>query len=661
MNSTSADSAGPVQLAVPGLAFTAAITGHRAIAQGNVDRLTKIVAGLLSDMSGALLDARSKSALDRDRPVDLRLLSALAQGADQIGAAAAARAEGERWSLEVILPYARDAYLAEMDAKAAPGGDKPSATARAFLAASPRPRTLELADWSPVPGATDKLQDHWRNRRYWLIGQMLARRADLLIAIWRGGPAEGLGGTADVVADAYRTGVPVLWVHPDTLEVRAVLATGEHHGGGLLALAEQLQLEPESTAPAQVRAAIDQAVEMVLVPAGKTRGGDADYDGLAAFAGLAPERCNEKVAPTTWWRFYDLFRWAMLLGTPDRPAPSFSLRVDHEREVWVARGDGDGFMDASDRRIGPFALASDLVATRLGHAYRSGYLMIIMLTTLAVILAALGLLLPKGAKPFLLIAELVALGAAFGLYRLSLRLCWHRRLMNARHVAESLRGVRILAWLGLSGRRQVSADSPWTAWYSNATAALPALPDTRIGPEEVAALAGRISESLKDQLDYHRINHLRLSHIHERLDRIGWVAVGAAAAVTFLTLVAYLGFAHSGPHGGYPGWLQYMIYGSVACGTVGPAIAAGLAGIRFQGDFERFAHRSHKTLGQLERILQRLDAITRRSRTCQPFCAGPQAPLIEDLVDLALEVQTTYEDDLEDWRFVYAARPIPGL
>ncbi|MFD9127910.1 hypothetical protein [Kitasatospora sp. NPDC059571] len=49
----------------------------------------------------------------------------------------------------------------------------------------------------------------------------LLRRADLLVAVWDGLPGSGPGGTADAVAAARRSGVPVLAVWP-TGAARAV-------------------------------------------------------------------------------------------------------------------------------------------------------------------------------------------------------------------------------------------------------------------------------------------------------------------------------------------------------------------------------------------------------------------------------------------------------
>ena len=49
---------------------------------------------------------------------------------------------------------------------------------------------------------------------YLAAGMRVADLSDLLIAVWDGQPAEGKGGTADVVAYAVRRGVPIVFINP---------------------------------------------------------------------------------------------------------------------------------------------------------------------------------------------------------------------------------------------------------------------------------------------------------------------------------------------------------------------------------------------------------------------------------------------------------------
>ena len=51
---------------------------------------------------------------------------------------------------------------------------------------------------------------------YWLAGKMVVDRSEVLIAVWDGMPAEGRGGTGDVVTLAQASGVRVIQLNPDT-------------------------------------------------------------------------------------------------------------------------------------------------------------------------------------------------------------------------------------------------------------------------------------------------------------------------------------------------------------------------------------------------------------------------------------------------------------
>lgn len=57
---------------------------------------------------------------------------------------------------------------------------------------------------------------------YLAAGEYIASHSDLLIAVWDGKPAEGRGGTADVVAFAKQRGRAVLHIEPLSQEVRQV-------------------------------------------------------------------------------------------------------------------------------------------------------------------------------------------------------------------------------------------------------------------------------------------------------------------------------------------------------------------------------------------------------------------------------------------------------
>jgi hypothetical protein len=66
-----------------------------------------------------------------------------------------------------------------------------------------------------VIGAGEKLTE-----RYYECGIETVQQSQLLIALWDGGPSQGLGGTADMVHFAKEQGRPVIWIHSVTCAVQ---------------------------------------------------------------------------------------------------------------------------------------------------------------------------------------------------------------------------------------------------------------------------------------------------------------------------------------------------------------------------------------------------------------------------------------------------------
>jgi hypothetical protein len=152
---------------------TVGVTGHRilrdeaAIAAG-VDRALDQVARSFG--SGELL-----------------IMSSLADGADQLVAERALLRPGVRLIVPLPLPLAD--YLADFESP------------DALLA------LLERADQ-----VVDLPPARTRDEAYLAAGQYIVARSDVLLSVWDGQPARGLGGTGDVVAAARRQGVPLAWV-----------------------------------------------------------------------------------------------------------------------------------------------------------------------------------------------------------------------------------------------------------------------------------------------------------------------------------------------------------------------------------------------------------------------------------------------------------------
>jgi hypothetical protein len=648
-------------LAMPPLAFAVGVTGHRTVA-GDTARIERSVQLILRRIAERLEAGRNGSPLDRERPISLRLLSMLAAGADQL-AARAAQAEGAGWQVEAVLPFPADAYRATLGDRLGDGEAERARTGFDALMAQ-RPRCFTFADWLPQP-AGDRVGDYWRDRRYRMIGQLLVRQTDLLIAIWDGGPPSGVGGTADVVSEALRVGLPVLWIEPASGRIRSLMPPGpgaRYDSAVPLNAVERAQTllaatGAEGRRPA--RLAIDGAIRAVLAPTppAHAHGAEAKWAGLAALTGHDAQGRRERARPRSMAFGYQLFLWAMLLFARDkRSGKSLQalqwppLQVDDARR---ALADAPG-ADPADRMLDAAWCAADAIGTRLGHVYRTTYVAIFLIAAIAAGTGLASLFFDPHAKWMFVSAELVLLAGVIALFFASSSFAWHSRWLNARHVAESLRGVRPLVWLGFAGRRPMPADAPWSAWYANALIAVPGLPAATLDRPAIRAIAHALTRSVQQQVDYHAANYMRLSRLHRRLDVLGWLAVLAAAIMGAVFLGVTL--AHMLHVAGEADVLRLKSATTFTGGFL-PLFAGALAGVRFQGDFERFAERSRSTQAQLEELLPLLALLARRAEDESPDAM----PVAEDAIDLALVVQERFEDDLEDWHFVYAARPTPGL
>jgi hypothetical protein len=140
----------------------------------------------LSEPTHTLVSAAITTQLRNFRP--LHGISSLAEGADQIFAEEVLKAGG---ALTAVIPSAD--------------------YGRGFATAAGRARYRQLRAQAmeviqlPFPSPS---QD-----AYWAAGRRVVALADVLVAVWDGSPAGGVGGTADVVAFAEEHGVPttVLW------------------------------------------------------------------------------------------------------------------------------------------------------------------------------------------------------------------------------------------------------------------------------------------------------------------------------------------------------------------------------------------------------------------------------------------------------------------
>lgn len=154
-------------------------------------RLNQLTAEDLPALSAAIASILGACERGVPGPAQWTLVSALAEGTDRIAARAAL---ARSWRLESPLPFPRSRYIEDFETEAS------RAEFDALCAAA--------AEVSVAPD-TDGTGDG-----YTAVGQETVRRADALIAVWKGAAPAGPGGTAHVIADMLAAGGSVVWINP---------------------------------------------------------------------------------------------------------------------------------------------------------------------------------------------------------------------------------------------------------------------------------------------------------------------------------------------------------------------------------------------------------------------------------------------------------------
>lgn len=588
----------------PRLTLDVGITGHRAaVLSPEVTELTApIVERVLTELRLAVhrLHAEEQSIFANEGP-HLRLHTPLATGADQL-AANIARAAGYR--VRALLPLSAEEYRHDFEK----GAERHEFTRQLHTAHEMFALTSEKAE---------------REAAYVQVGKAVVAASDVLIAVWDGNGGNGPGGTAHVVDLALGSSVPVIHIPID----RASGTAGEPRlitGRDILDYSERSLTSADDWT---------QLLRDTLLPRG-----DVEREHVAHYY-------SEEERTTNWRLEYPLL--LALLGIkrlPARPWRQNSIAADMEHDWKDVRGtDPAGARDTLALSYG----WANFLAIRYAQLFRSGHVTNYLLSALAVNLALFGLIVP-GAKILLVVAELGVIGLLFLNTRAGTRGDWHRKWLQYRYLAETLRPLIYLKRTGLIGppfrsdfvrgplHRQAGAD--WTRWYAAAVWRQMDWPTGELTPDSVRDLAEEVvTEQILPQAAYHRVNAERMHKLDHALHQIGNFLMGSVIASCFLYIMGYFLFKE---------WAVAMT-GVFIFLTAGlPAISAAVFGMRGHGEHLLAASRSAHTVAALTANAHRLRSAAR-------------------LEQLAGELETSAAimlSDLNEWSATYRERSleIPG-
>lgn len=624
------------------------ITGHRG---GNATPIAGVLAEIFSEIEDTLAAERVLAPGLNIHPTRLHTL--LAYGVDQLAAAAASEMG---WEIVAPLPFGKTLNIAinahpqsHADGMALLAGGEASdpnvqAQANRIRHWSDHARLFQLADRDAEISALFEAtlaspNDAVRSRHFHaavgsqaaLAGRVMVEQSDLLIGVWDNGYRDSVGGTGHTIVSALEIGTPVLLINPAQPEHWSILSS------------------TESLAGWQTHTGKDrERLHTVISNALHAR------DGSMART-LQDETWHPRStrAATLYRRIEALFG--------GEPRPFRSLVQDFEPPDRIATGSAAPMVEVATALPGadhalvsavtddilPAFARADGISARLSDSYRSGMVANFLLSALAVFVGAFGV---GGDKWLFSLAE-------FGLLAAIVLITWsggrrrlHSRWFETRRAAEYLRHAPIMLLVGVARPPSHWPRATDTAWPEYAVRhklralGLPQMTVTRAFLRSV--LQGLFAPHVASQRAYHEAKCKRLETISHRLDRLAVALFKLAVASVALWLLLSAGAAlHWLPHE-WPN-TSSNAFGFLAVAL--PTLGASISGIRYFGDFERFAAISEVTAGKLSQVEERIGQLL----------AGPDAAIdYEGVSRLAHGIDGIVVDEIESWQAVFSGKPM---
>jgi hypothetical protein len=660
--------------APPRVRLSLGVTGHREdheVYARNADRIGVVIAGLFDRIEAVAAQVTPPFG---EPLAPVRLHSLLADGTDQV-CAGLGLARG--WELVAPLPFglmlnrainARPATSA--DARALLEGSAPRdpdvvRRAEAIGDLEARAHVFALADddaeITPLwLAALDAPQDQAKadafkadtSARAALAAQVLIEQSDIVIAVWDGARTSMVGGTGHTVAAALDRGGAVVWVDP-----------AEPEGWRILGAPEALTCLRAEGVGGDREDQLDRLVRAALAPGagGESVGHGHGQDGAVGASAL--EARNWRGSSNPLWHAYRRVE-ALFSGERGRN-PWRSLRQTYETPDTVGRGSGAGvraataalpgvaptFVDTIERGVMARFAWADGISSQLSDAYRGGMVVNFVLSACAIVggLAYLPLLGADWKWPFAAF-EFVLLCAILAITFIGQKRAWHSRWFETRRAAEYLRHAPLLLALGAArppGRWPVGAQTSWPEHYARHALREVGLPRVEVTPAYLRqALRELLDTHVTVQRDYHRAKARKLANVHHNLDVVsGAMFQLAVASVAIYLLLAGAQALHLIDHKLLEKSAKVFTFLGAALPTFGGAVA----GIRYFGDFERFAAISEITAGKLDAVHDRIRLLLEAPDDAMDY--GPVSELAHAADDIVVS-------EIESWQAVFAGKHI---
>ena len=604
----------------PSIRLRIGITGHRGPPKLPNESLASIRAAL-DRVLAVIVDEgrRSQAAYNAAIPAheaatsEFVVISSLAEGADRL-VAEAGIAKG--FTLEAVLPFHRKEYAQDF---------KTEDTRAAYESLMERASAVFELDGSPND----------RPRAYETAGLIMLANIDLLIAIWDGNAAAGVGGTAQIISRAVSGGIPIVWIEPAN---PAVIRLSWSPTGDIPSA--DAYTRPQQTFKPVGDAEVASTVGEILALPAQTEARES----LLHYLHTKERRWN-------FCPWFSLLAWLFAGRRLSRGDFYLPPVVADTRQTWREYLDTVP-ADRSQRPaiediLLPACGVADHLANYYSLVYRSTYVFNFLFAALAVAVALNGIFIhePK-VKSYCVSIELAFIIVILLTWLYGHRHQWHRRWLECRHLAEVTRQVRLFAPLGSAGaaerpRRGAGTEEDWINWYVWSLRRRLPLPNCAIDSHYLEKIRDAVLHAeIEDQIGYHQRNAARMQKLDHRLHLSGLVLFGATAALCFtFVILVWLGAVDriEAPH-------QTLILNALTFLTaLLPTLGAALAAIHAQGEFRTLAEQSARTA-------KRLTAIANIFAAEEPSFAR-----MLGRIEKTSDVLTA---ELREWHTIFRTRPL---
>lgn len=513
------------------------VAGHRNLT--NADEVRVAIQRVLEQIQKTLQPQQRTS-------LDWVVVSPLALGADRIVAEEILKQAGS--SLEVLSPFSLDEYRQDFV--------EPDDFEEFNRLVSRADSVQCITQTSQPQDGSAEEQSSWRDRGYLNVGRAVVDASEIVVVIWDGEPARGLGGTADTVGYALRQQRTVIWVNSASPLEEPQQILGWEPGR-----------QPDCT--------------RLPITAKQLSPGYHQLDAYNRDARIPRERL-ERIA-----------------------------RV--EQNSLRERGQETGLSADNLRHIIDVVVPHFVKSDQLAIHYRKLYVRtmagLFVLSALAVtIVVGQVLFFPK--HLWIILFELLAMGTAVGLWTWCRRGAWHEKWIHDRYLAERLRMTAFSLLLDQSDDTVTPAPGNTLAFYSGPQhwlllAVRTVVERTRSVPHTTAEFKAvrqfLIEAWLEDQQQYHTRNGSRKHAAAHRGHRTGMVLF---LLTLVMALLHFLGVGHDDHHHAATD-LQRVDVWITFFAIVLPAWGAAIHAITNQLELERIAARSQRMSALLSIVIER--------------------------------------------------------